>query len=215
MKDVFDSAGVDDYARARYRKPDQRFVHRRERRILQRILRRAEGTGWVLDIPCGYGRLSGLLLEQGFKVVGCDLSLSMVKKALTRFPSGEGRHRVVVGDAVRGLPFQADSFVGVVCIRLFHHLHEKRDRETALQELGRLARDFVVVSYYRRNALHAAQRRIRRRLKPSQASIRMVSRADFLASVDNAGMEVVVETALLSGLHAQHFVLLRAVRNGR
>jgi len=215
MNDAFDPGGVESYARTRYRKADQRFVHRRERRILQRILCRMEGRGLVLDVPCGYGRFSGLLLEQGFRVVGCDLSHSMVTKTLTLNPPGEVRLRGVVGDAVRGLPFQGASFLGVICVRLFHHLHDTGDWEAALRELARLSRDFVIVSYYRRNALHAAQRRIRRWLKPSQAFIRMVSRAKFLESVDNAGMEVVCETPLLMGLHAQRFVLLRGVRTGR
>ena len=215
MKDAFDPSGVDGYARTRYRKADQRCVHRRERRILRRLLGRAKGAGLVLDVPCGYGRFSGMLLDHGFKVVGCDLSLSMVRKALAHEFPGEGALRGVVGDAVGGLPFRTASFQGVFCIRLCHHLRETNDREAALRELARVTRDFVVVSYYRLNALHALQRRIRRWIKPSQASIRMVSGAEFRESVDGVGLAVVEECAVLPGLHAQRFALLRAVRTVR
>jgi hypothetical protein len=114
-----------------------------------------------------------------------------------------------VGDAVKGLPFKTASFEGAFCVRLFHHLHDARDREAALRELARAARSFLVVSYYRRNLLHRAQRFLRRKLKPSQASIRMASRAEFLESVAAAGMRVVCEASLLPGLHAQSFIFLR------
>ncbi len=214
MKDVFTKEGVDTYARTRYTKADQRFVHRREQNILQTYLSRCAGSSQVmLDVPCGYGRFSEVLLDFSPRVLGCDLSPSMVQAMLARFPSDRSRIWGVVGNAVSGLPFKSASVSGIVSIRLFQHLHTCVDREAVLREFSRLARDFVVLSYYRWNALHAVHRRIRRKFKSQQTTICMISRSEFLKSIQKSGLEVVQEKAVLKGLHAHHFVLLR-IKNG-
>lgn len=210
MTDDFTEGGVREYAQRRYRKPDQRWVHRREESFIRGFLRRvARADDAVLDVPCGYGRFLPHLLEFGLRAVGSDLSLAMVREMVHRFARESEAPRGVVGDAVRGLPFRDGAFSGVVSIRLFQHLHGREERQAALREFARLSRDFVILSYYRSNALHAFQRRLRRRLRPRQASICMVSRSDMLDGVRRSGLEVVKESALLPGLHAQHFLLLR------
>jgi len=215
MKDVFTRDGIDTYARTRYNKADQRFVHRREQNILRRYLSRTGRSSQViLDVPCGYGRFSELLLDFSSRVLGSDLSLSMVQTMLDRSPGSRSKLWGVVGNAVSGLPFRASSVSGIVSVRLFQHLHTRAEREALLREFARLARDFVVLSYYRWNVLHAAHRRFRRKFKSTQTTICMVSRAEFLESIRKAGLEVMHESAVLPGLHAHHFVLLR-VKNGR
>jgi len=210
MQDDFTKDGVKEYAQTRYRKADQRYVHRREEAILRSYLKRAGGgPGLILDIPCGYGRFSPLLHEFSSGVIGSDQSLSMVRHMLDQYPSSSNRVRGVVGDAVRGMPFKAEAFTGVVSIRLFQHLHERSLREAALREFARLSQRFVILSYYRRNALHSAQRRIRRRIKTTQTTIHMVSHSEFLEDIHKAGLERVSEKAVLKGLHAHHYVLLR------
>ncbi|NVM47032.1 MAG: hypothetical protein HWN79_19195, partial [Candidatus Lokiarchaeota archaeon] len=66
----FEKQEVEEYERKRYRGIDQRLVHGREGRLLRKILRKiGEGSLLVLDVPCGYGRFSGLLLEKDFTLV--------------------------------------------------------------------------------------------------------------------------------------------------
>ena len=210
MQDDFTNEGVKKYAKTRYRKADQRYVHRREEAILRTYLKKAAGgQGLILDIPCGYGRFSPLLHEFSSSIVGSDQSLSMVRHMLNQHPPSPNRLWGVVGDAVRGMPFKAEAFGGVVSIRLFQHLHERNEREAALKEFARLSQRFVILSYYRRNALHSAQRRLRRRIKTRQTTIHMVSHSEFLEEIHKAGLECISEKAVLKGLHAHHFVLLR------
>ncbi|MBW1805523.1 MAG: class I SAM-dependent methyltransferase [Deltaproteobacteria bacterium] len=210
MRDDFTKDGVKNYAKTRYSKADQRFVHRREETILRTYLKRAAGDrGLILDIPCGYGRFSPLLLEFSSGVIGSDLSLSMVGHVLNQHPRSTHKLWGVVGDAVKGMPFRSEAFMGVVSIRLFQHLHKRSYREAALEEFARLTQRFVILSYYRRNALHTAQRRLRRRLKPTQTTINMVTHSEFLEEIHKAGLECISEKAVLKGLHAHHFVLLQ------
>ena len=49
---------------------------------------RPRGLHTVLDLACGTGRLSWLLAEKGYEVIGADLSSDMLSEAMA---AGEGR----------------------------------------------------------------------------------------------------------------------------
>jgi SAM-dependent methyltransferase len=222
----FSDEGVRGYACRRYRGLDQRIVHAREVRLIGRLFkiigREARDGGafeklaLILDVPCGYGRFTGLLGKYGRKVIGCDLSLAMVRQAV-RIGQQESRGerapglplRGVVGNAVQGLPFRAGIFGAVVSIRLFHHIHETQDRESILREFLRVSSGWAVVSFYRMNALHAFQRRWRRKFSKSRTKIRMIESGAFEEEAKAAGFEVVTVLPLFRGIHAYHLALLR------
>ncbi len=42
----------------------------------------------ILDVPCGYGRHASLLARRGFRVLGLDLSPTMIAEARRRFTEG-------------------------------------------------------------------------------------------------------------------------------
>jgi SAM-dependent methyltransferase len=205
----FEKHEVEEYERRRYRGQDQRLVDRRERRILGKILQEMGGAyRRVLDLPCGYGRFSRLLLDKGFSLVSSDLSFHMVKRA--REKSGESRlHSAVAADAKQGLPFKNGAFSVLLCARFFHHLHEKREREYILSEFSRVCSDWLVLSYYQRNWLHSLQRKLRRRLKKSKTMIKMISRKEFYEEVRAADFNVVRVSPLFRGIHSQHVALLK------
>jgi SAM-dependent methyltransferase len=221
MAGSFRREEVRDYEKRRYRGWDQRLVDRRERRIVERLLRSASeripagvspgrSTGrppLVLDIPCGYGRLSDLVLASGARLVSADLSPAMVERAMQN--AGPAASAGVVADLTRGLPFRAGAFDAVLCMRLFHHLHDAGARAAALAELGRAASAAVILSYYRRNRLHVLQRKLRRALKGKAYEIKMAPGREFEAEAAAAGFEVDRSVPLFRGLHAQRVVLLR------
>ena len=87
----FQEHEVDEYERKRYRGIDQRIVDWRERRILRKILQKMRDSSFLaLDIPCGYGRFSGMLLERGYSLVSSDLSFFMVRRAREKMGSPGG-----------------------------------------------------------------------------------------------------------------------------
>ena len=138
----FQEHEVADYERRRYRGIDQRIVHRREVRILRKLLGLVQANPpagsppLALDAPCGYGRFSGLLFEAGYRPVSCDLSLAMVRRArgkdlISTNPMG------IVGNVTQGLPFHDGAFPLVFSLRFFHHLHRPEERRAALDEFAR------------------------------------------------------------------------------
>ena len=215
---TFDRAGVADYEKRRYRGLDQRLVDYREKHILRRILiglKKKGGPAWerdgkvlILDAPCGYGRFSRLLLGTGARLVSSDFAFNMVERAVENREGG--RHiGGVVADFKRGLPFKSNVFEYVFSIRLFHHLHAGEDREAVLREFARVAKDGVILSFYRVQGLHAFQRRLRRFFRRTRRTIMMVTEKTFEKEAASAGFRVERVVPLFRWIHAQNIAVLK------
>ena len=210
----FQEHEVADYERRRYRGVDQRVVHRREVRILKKMLGLvgAEPTAGfralALDAPCGYGRCYGLLLEAGYRPVSCDLSLAMVRRARAKDPISHNPMGIV-GNVTQGLPVRDGAFPLVFSLRFFHHLHRPEERRAALNEFARAGAGWLILSFYRANFLHQVQRALRRRIKRSQTRIKMITGREFEEEATAAGFRVVRVFPLFRGVHAHHIALLK------
>ena len=103
----------------------------------------------ILDLGCGKGRFARILAGRGARVIGLDVSGSMLSVA-----------REAGVDCVRGsarrIPFEAASFDGAIAVEVFEHL-EPGVLDDACEELRRVLRPggiFVLVdkSVYAMNA---------------------------------------------------------------
>jgi SAM-dependent methyltransferase len=81
--------------------------------FIEQALRVAKG-GRVFDLCCGYGRHAVKLAGRGYEVVGLDLSLDMLKHALSRAQSDKLSIKFVHGD-MRDLNFES-VFDGAYCM---------------------------------------------------------------------------------------------------
>ncbi len=207
----FEEHEVKDYERRRYRGLDQRIVHARELKILTHYLKDIGlNKAFILDVPCGYGRFSKLLLDFDLSPVYSDISFHMVKYTLENSQRINSlQRRGLVADVKHGLPFKANSFSLLLCMRLFHHVHKEKDREDILSEFGRVSNKWIILSYYQLNLFHLIQRKLRRKFKKSPARIKMISREEFQKEAERAGLRVHKVIPLFKGLHSQHIVLLK------
>jgi ubiquinone/menaquinone biosynthesis C-methylase UbiE len=157
-----DDSIADSYDADRFSSPIGRLFDAMEKRTLRQVVRRAVAgiaSPAVLDAPCGTGRITEILLEEGLTVVGGDISPAMIAVAqqkCKRFGAAVSWRQV---DLER-LDIPDNSFDLVTCIRLFHHL-ETPDREAILRQLARVSRRYVLVNV----AYSAAIYRMRRKLK--------------------------------------------------
>ena len=212
-KPSFTSKGVIDYEARRYRGWDQRLVHSREIRILEKALSHAaEGCGPALDLPCGCGRFTGLLLEQGWQPVNADYSIEMVRRALDRSRS---LHQIpgIVADAKANLPFRENSFDLILAMRFFHHVHDSDELLSILTEFARVSKDWIIASYYKANALHRLQRWFRGKAVKGQTRIKTRSQEEMKTLASLAGLRIVRVYPMIRGLHSQHILLLSRARS--
>ncbi len=116
------------------------FVNRLELGLLMRSLAGLPRGACVLDLPSGTGRLVRHLAQAGYRAVGADISLPMLREAR------RSRTIPLARADAESLPFADNSFDAVVCLRLMSHLPPEA-RATILHEMARVARERVVVVY--------------------------------------------------------------------
>ena len=181
-----------------------RFGGRRGRRSTRRkwsAIRRTlgpelAGIGAVLDLPCGTGRFTELLLQGGRRVVSADRSLPMLRAARER--TGAGTQSTVCCDAER-LPFADRSFDLVLSIRFLFHV-PRGLRADILREMARVSRAWVVVDVRHRYSLATFSKRWRARLLGRAPPSRRSSLAEIDADLREAGLALRKRVWLAPGL---------------
>jgi ubiquinone/menaquinone biosynthesis C-methylase UbiE len=150
---------------------------------------RAAGSRRVLDVGCGTGILATRIGEdgQGARVLGCDLSMGMLRHAAARV-----RGAWVQGDALR-LPLRDGALDAVVSTQAFHFLP---DRRAALAEFHRVLRPGGLLVIAMLNPRTPAVSRLL-----SRAGTRILgagfwpTRAELRAEMASSGFEVRAQRA--------------------
>jgi ubiquinone/menaquinone biosynthesis C-methylase UbiE len=109
-----------------------RYISSRELRAVTESLGPAPGR--VLDVGAGTGRIARTLTDLGATVTAVDAVPQMIDRCRHRAP----RAALVIADAGTALPFRADCFDAVSCIRVLKYVAEW---PRALAELRRSLRD--------------------------------------------------------------------------
>jgi SAM-dependent methyltransferase len=139
---------AEHYERRRFGDPWGRVYRFVEERAIRSALQPLARSGRVVDVACGTGRITALLVKEGFaEVVGSDVAPAMMDVAKRQLP----QIKFFQGDAT-SLPFDNNSFDAVTCIGLLMHL-DPTTRVAVLKELARISRGPLVVQYGRVGAL--------------------------------------------------------------
>lgn len=191
-----DPAVVAAYDAQRFEGAGQQRSTRRKWRALRRGLGpEFDAVTSVLDVPCGTGRFTQLLLGAGKRVVNADRSRAMLLAA--REKAGADRAGLVECDAAR-LPFADRSFDLVLSVRFFLHV-PKPMRAGILREMGRVSRRHVVVDVRHRYSLTTVGKRWRARLAGRPPPSLRSSLAEIDADVAAAGLVLAKRTWLSPG----------------
>jgi ubiquinone/menaquinone biosynthesis C-methylase UbiE len=190
------------YQQKRYHSLDQAWVNRREQRLMARLLTDCElAGGSVLDVPCGYGRFFPLFSRLGVAITGVDQNWEMLQLAQQQETLPSQRH--LVRSTIFSLPFIDNAFDTVMCIRLFHHQYRDIERHRMLCELARVARRYVLISFYRFTPLHAWGRSWAG--KHSRLTTLTELELDILAW--SSGLQLHRKVSLLRYFHMQTFAV--------
>ena len=106
----------------------------RTERQIQFLKSYLKPAGYLLDLACGSGRHSIALSADGYKMVGLDASLRLLKIAKQRSQD----ITVVLGD-IRFLPFKTGTFNATVSVDTsFGYLPSEADDKVSLSEVRRV-----------------------------------------------------------------------------
>jgi ubiquinone/menaquinone biosynthesis C-methylase UbiE len=192
-----------------------RWRDRREKACILECLKTIPKGGRVLDLPCGTGRMTRILVELGYRVTGADASEAMMSRARDKYreyqqqagskaPSVQFEIRDVLATG-----FANDEFDGVSCIRLFHHFSEAATRRKALGELRRICRGPIVVTFLNSFALDRASYWFRGLIRGKKRTTQLpISMKTFAADIEAAGLKIDRKIAAHWGISSRWFLVL-------
>jgi ubiquinone/menaquinone biosynthesis C-methylase UbiE len=146
---------------ARFERGSRARIDRREQRALRRILAGLPECRSVLDVPCGAGRFLRTLAESDRRVIGVDAARAILAHARARARAAATPALWIQGDAAH-LPLRDAAVDVVFCNRLLHHILKPEERAVILRELRRVARRFVIVSFFDYHRFGALRRWLKR-----------------------------------------------------
>lgn len=142
-----------------YQERDQ-GKHLAEMALVKKAFRHVP-QGRVLDVPSGGGRVSLWLAKHGYTVTAADLSESMLEIVRENVAAEQLSIEVHHQD-VEHLKYESKSFDAVISFRLFHHFPNPEIRARTVAELCRVARRYVLVSYFSPWAVTSVKRRLQK-----------------------------------------------------
>jgi SAM-dependent methyltransferase len=140
-------------------KPTKQWSTSREYRLLERLLGSQPRSGVLLDLPSGGGRLSDQLGRYTDLLVEADIAVGQLLYALEHHEGGD--ERLWMTASAFHIPFRDESVDGVVCCRLNHHLPTPEERARLVTELLRVARRFVIMTFFDHHSVKNYLRRMR------------------------------------------------------
>ncbi|MEX2530654.1 MAG: class I SAM-dependent methyltransferase [Gemmatimonadota bacterium] len=183
----------------------KRWSTRREFTLLERHLASQPRSQTLLDLPSGGGRLSEQLARHTNVLVEADIGLGQLLYASQKYDGPPDR--VWMTASGFHIPFQDEGVDGVVCCRLCHHLPTAVERERLLAELLRVARRFVVMSFFDHYSIKNWIRRARRPFDGQPPKMTMtVARVRELAA--EHGAELVAQPPLSRAFSGHRYALL-------
>jgi len=114
-------------------------------RLISKLLRLTGREGYALDIPCGTGRLSHLILRNGYRWIGSDISLEMMMESRKKTKGFEDSFWNIRTDAER-MPFKDNSVDCILSIRFIYHIPVKT-RYRMLKEMNRVTKKWLIIDY--------------------------------------------------------------------
>ncbi len=187
------------------------FTPDSSRRLITRLMSLGgfERGSRIADIGCGSGVFTRLVESDGFRTVGLDISMNLLKKA-----RGESSHiPVVCGDAEH-LPFASGSLDGALLSGLIHHLPNPERLAEELYRVMRSGGSFVAFDpnrlnpfmylYRDRSSPFYSMKGVTRNERPvlARETKEVFQRAGFTVSIDHvSGLKYrYVESGLMKSL---------------
>lgn len=212
-KTRFDS----ESAAATYSRKHDNARDRREQRCIASAMAACElaRDSLVLDLPCGAGRLSRMVVDAGHRLVGADSSPHMVGQAVDawlrqndqssqRFDRASFEVRDVMNTGYEDAKFDL-----IICNRLFHHFTESTTRVQALTELRRVTRRWLIVSFFNANTIDAKWKRFRNFVRIKRPIGRIpIPYGQFEAEAHAAGLKIIRSFPTRGVISPQWYVLL-------
>jgi 2-polyprenyl-3-methyl-5-hydroxy-6-metoxy-1,4-benzoquinol methylase len=185
-----DVAVAERYDRERFSSVPGRVFNALEKRELSRAFASVPKTSTVLDLPCGTGRLAETLLDDGFRVVGCDIAAPMLEVARRKLARFGERFQTRVADVRELAEREQGTYDVALCARVLMHF-PLDEQITFLRSVARLAKGTVVFSQSLSTPYQRMRRRVKRLLRNATPAVFPITEDELAALLEGAGLREV------------------------
>ncbi len=188
----------------------QRRVHKRigtrhEWRLIRRHLDKVGHSRVILELPCGGCRITPAFADAADLIIESDIAIGQLRYG--RATSKVTTPRAWMTASAFHIPLRDNSVDGTICIRLAHHLPTAAERDRLFQELLRVSKRFVIVTFFDHYSLKNLTRRIRHPFNRKPLKLTMTT--DRVADLARAGGARLVAAPSLNRIASGHrFALL-------
>jgi len=147
-----------NYEKKRFtRRYEMKRLNNFEKAFAQRLFSMTGSYSRIVDIPCGNGRFFNIFSDAR-ELTMIDRSANMLEACKEKFGNSENV-RFLQAD-ILSIPLPDSSADLCFSMRLFHHMQNDQDRLKALEELARISRKYVAISFYNKNCLRFYWRKV-------------------------------------------------------
>jgi SAM-dependent methyltransferase len=190
-----------------YRKPEK---HRAEMQLIARAFGDLEDVRYVLDAPCGVGRATIWFASNGYRAMGVDLGEGAVAVAKTEAANANIEADILKAD-ISNLPFGNQIFDATLCFRFIHHFQSEAFRDAVIQELCRVSKRYVLISYLSPWSITSLRRSVKRNLLKKPERQYAISLASLSAHFASQGFSLNQNYAQSQFLHSLHLAVFQRV----
>jgi ubiquinone/menaquinone biosynthesis C-methylase UbiE len=180
--------------------------HLAEMRLVDRAFKLIPKAHRILDLPCGGGRVTVHLAKQGYNVSSADLSEAMLTITRENVASNGFKCPVERQD-IEKLTYADSAFDSVISFRLFHHFPNPEIRQRAVNELCRVAKHFVALSYFSPASLTSVKRGLRAAMGGRKSDKHPTPLSELKRYFAKAGFRLVKDFARVPIIHTLHLAV--------
>ena len=200
---------AEDYNLAYKQKLLKRLSTKQEFKILNRFLKSQGLSSTILDLPSGGGRLSPQIAAHTELLIEADIAEGQVLYGKQNMSLPTPQFWMTA--SAFHIPFKDNSIDGVVCCRLNHHLPTAMERERLVQELLRVAKRFVIMTFFDYHSLKNRLRQLRQPFNGKPPKLTMtVERVKELAEENGAELIEYPTLARFSSGHRYALMVKKA-----
>lgn len=130
----------------RFETGSRRGINEREQRAVAKIFDALTDCRSVIDVPSGAGRFAKVLSRRR-ELIEADVAFEILEFARECAEKAKLRVTFLQSDASK-LPLADAAVDCVFCNRLLHHIHSAKERQVFLREFHRVARKYLVISFF-------------------------------------------------------------------
>ena len=201
-----DETEASSYDQARFTSLKGRIMDRLEKRSVIKALELIGEIETAMDIPCGTGRITELLVDRAQNVIGADISeemMGMAKRKLRNNP-----HVSFFKIDAENMELDDSSIDCITCVRLMGHIPPE-NRIKMLREMARVSKKWVVPTFYKSGLLTKLKRTVKIALTGNKAPWFPANHKNILKEIDAAGLKLVDKFPVLPGVSQAVTYLLK------